>query len=132
AIDLVFHGDTGCYTMLLFEPNVPLMHNYSGMGLGGGTGSGIDPFIRNKQVVFMGDSTFFHSGSAAISNSIAGRQDITYIILANDTTAMTGHQPLPSLSQDLLDRPIMAQNIEETVTAITGGRSPVVRVNPEK
>ncbi|MCX8107515.1 MAG: indolepyruvate ferredoxin oxidoreductase, partial [Verrucomicrobiae bacterium] len=61
-IDLVCHGDTGCYTMLMFEPNTELMHNYSGMGLGGGTGAGIDPFITNKQVVFMGDSTFFHSG----------------------------------------------------------------------
>ena len=36
-----FHGDTGCYTMLMFEPNSPLMHNYSGMGLGGATGSGV-------------------------------------------------------------------------------------------
>ncbi len=132
AVDLVFHGDTGCYTMLMFEPNASLMHNYSGMGLGGGTGSGIDPFIRNKQVVFMGDSTFFHSGSAAISNSIATRQDITYIILANDTTAMTGHQPLPSLNTDLLDRPIMAQSIESIVTAITNDRCPIVRVNPDK
>jgi len=131
AIDLVFHGDTGCYTMLMFEPNAPLMHNYSGMGLGGGTGSGIDPFIRNKQVVFMGDSTFFHSGSAAISNSIAGRQDLTYIILANGTTAMTGHQPLPALDADLLDRPIQSQDIETIARAITGGKSPVVRVDPE-
>jgi indolepyruvate ferredoxin oxidoreductase len=32
-MDIVFHGDTGCYSMLLFPPNEPLMHNYSGMGL---------------------------------------------------------------------------------------------------
>ncbi len=131
-IDLVFHGDTGCYTMLMFEPNSSLMHNYSGMGLGGGTGSGIDPFIRNKQVVFMGDSTFFHSGSTAISNSVSGRQDITYIILANGTTAMTGHQPLPALDTDLLDRSIPAQEIEDVVRAITGGNVPIVRIDPEQ
>ncbi len=130
AVDLVFHGDTGCYTMLMFEPNSPLMHNYSGMGLGGGTGSGIDPFIRNKQIVFMGDSTFFHSGIAAISNSVAGRQDILYVILANDTTAMTGHQPLPSLDHDLLHRPIMAQDIERTVRALVGPDAMVVRTDP--
>ena len=129
-VDLVSHGDTGCYTMLLFEPNAPLMHNYSGMGLGGGTGSGIDPFIRNKQIVFMGDSTFFHSGSTAISNSVATRQDITYIILDNGTTAMTGHQPLPTLDRDLLDRPIAAQNIEAVVRSITGGHAQVVRTDP--
>ena len=82
-VDLIFHGDTGCYTMLMFEPNKDLMHNYSGMGLGGATGLGIDPFITNKQVVFMGDSTFFHSGQLAISNSIKNGQDITYVILDN-------------------------------------------------
>ena len=130
--DLVFHGDTGCYTMLMFEPNAPLMHNYSGMGLGGGTGSGIDPFITNKQVVFMGDSTFFHSGSLAISNSVAARQDITYIILANGTTAMTGHQTLPAASEDLLHRPIPAQEIEAITRAITGGRCPVIRADPAR
>ena len=36
--------------------------------------------------------TFFHSGQIAISNSIKAGQDITYIILENKTTAMTGHQ----------------------------------------
>ncbi|MBI4578937.1 MAG: 2-oxoacid:acceptor oxidoreductase family protein [Planctomycetes bacterium] len=130
AVDLVFHGDTGCYTMLMFEPNSTLMHNYSGMGLGGGTGSGIDPFITNKQVVFMGDSTFFHSGLTAISHSVAGRQDLLYIILANDTTAMTGHQPLPTLNRDLLGRPIMAQDIERTVKALVGPNVPVMRIDP--
>ena len=130
-IDVVFHGDTGCYTMLMFEPNSQLMHNYSGMGLGGGTGSGIDPFITNKQVVFMGDSTFFHSGSTAISNAVASGQDITFIILDNGTTAMTGHQPLPSVDHDLLGRPIPAQDLERVAKAMTGGRVPVVRTNPE-
>jgi len=131
-IDLVFHGDTGCYTMLMFEPNAQLMHNYSGMGLGGGTGSGIDPFITNKQVVFMGDSTFFHSGVTAISNAVAAGQDITFIILDNGTTAMTGHQPLPSVDHDLLGRAIPAQDIERVAKAITGRSVPVLRVNPEE
>lgn len=91
-VDLVAHGDTGCYTMLMFEPNKPLMHNYSGMGLGGATGAGVDPFITNKQLVFMGDGTFYHSGQTAIAQSIYNKQDIAYIILDNKTTAMTGHQ----------------------------------------
>jgi len=129
-VDLVFHGDTGCYTMLMFDPNKPLMHNYSGMGLGGGTGSGIDPFVVNKQVVFMGDSTFFHSGQAAISNSVANRQDITYIILDNSTTAMTGHQPHAGVREDLLGRRQPAQNIERIVRAMTNDECFVARVNP--
>lgn len=132
-VDLVFHGDTGCYTMLMFEPTKDLMHNYSGMGLGGGTGAGIDPFIRNKQVVFMGDSTFFHSGQIAISNSIKNRQDITYVILDNKTTAMTGHQPTPSIAPDLMGETTFAQNIERIVAAMTEPAqtgATIVRVNP--
>ncbi len=118
-IDLVFHGDTGCYTMLMFPPNEQLMHNYSGMGLGGGTGAGIDPFITNKQVVFMGDSTFFHSGQIAISNSIKSVQDITYVILDNRTTAMTGHQPTAGIETDILGDPTPRQDIESIVKAMT-------------
>src|SRR5688572_33365265 len=79
-VDLVAHGDTGCYTMLMFAPTEQLMHNYSGMGLGAGTGSGIDPFITNKQIVFMGDGTFFHSGAIAVSNAIKQGQDLTFKI----------------------------------------------------
>jgi indolepyruvate ferredoxin oxidoreductase len=117
-VDLVAHGDTGCYTMMMFEPNKPLMHNYSGMGLGGGTGAGVDPFITNKQIVFMGDGTFFHSGQLAIGNSITSGQDITYIILENSTTAMTGHQPNPTLDEDIMGNRILAHDIERIVKSL--------------
>jgi indolepyruvate ferredoxin oxidoreductase len=129
-IDLVFHGETGCFTMLMFEPNQPLMHNYSGMGLGGGTGAGADPFITNKQIVFLGDSTFFHSGMIAISDSIKAGQDITYVILDNKTTAMTGHQPTPGTETNLMGEKTFTQSIEAIVQAMAGQHIPVIRVNP--
>jgi indolepyruvate ferredoxin oxidoreductase len=130
-VDLLFHGDTGCYTLLMFPPNEQLMHDYSAMGLGGGTGAGIDPFIKNKQVVFLGDSTFFHSGMIAISNAIKQRQDITYIILDNRTTAMTGHQPTPGVERDVLGDITPRQNIDAIVKSITApGHCPVIRANP--
>ena len=130
-VDLVAHGDTGCYTMLMFAPTEQLMHNYSGMGLGGGTGSGIDPFITNKQIVFMGDGTFFHSGQIAISNSIKNGQDLTYIILQNGTTAMTGHQEHPGTEVDLLGNETWLQDIETIVRGMAG-QSPlyVRRLSP--
>jgi indolepyruvate ferredoxin oxidoreductase len=129
-VDLVFHGDTGCYTMLMFEPTKDLMHNYSGMGLGGGTGAGIDPFITNKQVVFLGDSTFFHSGMLGISNALKQGQDITYVILDNQTTAMTGHQPTPGMDIDILGNATYRQNIDGIVEAMLGADVHVVRANP--
>ncbi|HSZ56984.1 MAG TPA: DUF6537 domain-containing protein [Tepidisphaeraceae bacterium] len=132
-VDLIAHGDTGCYTMLMFAPTEQLMHNYSGMGLGGGTGSGIDPFITNKQIVFMGDGTFFHSGQIAISNSIKVGQDITYIILENKTTAMTGHQEHAGTELDVLGNRSYIQDIEAIVRG-QAGSSPltVVKLSPAK
>ena len=131
-VDLLFHGDTGCYTMLMFPPNTQLMHDYSGMGLGAGTGSGTDKFVRNKEATFMGDSTFFHSGQIAISQAIKLRQDITFIILDNRTTAMTGHQPTPGVDYDLLGNPTPVQDIEEVVRSMdSGGMMTIVRADPE-
>jgi indolepyruvate ferredoxin oxidoreductase len=130
-IDLVAHGDTGCYTMLMFAPTEQLMHNYSGMGLGGGTGAGIDPFITNKQIVFMGDGTFYHSGAVAISNAIKAGQDLTFIILENGTTAMTGHQSHAGTEVDVLGNRSYIQDIEAIVRGMKG-TSPltVAKANP--
>ena len=81
----------------------------------------------------MGDSTFFHSGMAAISDSIKHGQDITYVILDNKTTAMTGHQPTPGVDIDLMGRPTFAQDIEQVVSGLGGGTNGpvmVARMNP--
>ncbi len=132
SVDLVFHGDIGCYSMLKYEPFPRLMHNLSAMALGGGAGAGIDRFIQNKQVVFMGDSTFFHGGMSAISDSIKNNQDIAYIILDNQTTAMTGHQPTPADELDLLGNPTFAQDIEKVAQGLAGNSEiEIVRTNPE-
>jgi indolepyruvate ferredoxin oxidoreductase len=132
TVDMIFHGDCGCYTMLMFPPNTELMHDFSGMGVGGATGSGTDPFVPNKEAVFMGDSTFFHSGQLAISQAIKFNQDITFIILDNSTTAMTGHQPTPGVDYDLLGNATARQDIESVVRGLADGTdTSVVRVNPE-
>ena len=133
-VDMVAHGDTGCYTMLMFEPTKPLMHNYSGMGLGGATGAGVDPFIENKQIVFMGDGTFHHSGQIAIGQSIYTGQDITYIILENKTTAMTGHQHTSGSDADLMGRVMNPLDIERIVKGMVPKNLSrdirIVRINP--
>jgi len=128
--DLIFHGESGCHSMLQFPPNEGLMQNYSGMGLGGGTGAGMSPFVKNKQVVFLGDGTFFHSGMIAISDSIKNNQEITYIILDNQTTAMTGHQPTPGNSVDIMGRITEAQNIERIIRGMAGEGVFIQRANP--
>lgn len=132
-MDLVFHGDAGCYSMLFLPPNERLMQNYSGMGLGGGSAAGLDPFVTNKSVTFIGDGTFFHSGLAAISDSIKNGADLLYVVLQNGTTAMTGHQPHNGTDKDIMGGTTFAQDCEQTLLGLTRGSGiPVVRINPER
>ncbi len=93
-INLISHGDVGCYSLSFLEP-FKEMHDLSAMGQGGALGAGTDLFTTNPSVVLMGDSTFFHSGMTSISNSVQMGHNITYILLDNDNTAMTGHQMTP-------------------------------------
>ena len=93
-VNLISHGDVGCYSLSFLEP-FKEMHDLSAMGQGGALGAGADLFTTNPSVVLMGDSTFFHSGMTSISNSVQMGHSITYILLDNDNTAMTGHQVTP-------------------------------------
>ena len=48
-----------------------------------------------KVIAFIGDSTFFHAGIPALINTVFNKSNPLIIILNNQTTAMTGHQPHP-------------------------------------
>ena len=126
-INLLSHGDVGCYSLSFLEP-FKEMHNLSAMGQGGALGAGVDLFTTNPSVVLMGDSTFFHSGITDISNSVQMGHDITYILLDNDNTAMTGHQMTPrsGVSVEGFKRP--AQDMLKLVTAL--GVDEALEVNP--
>jgi indolepyruvate ferredoxin oxidoreductase len=126
-INLLSHGDVGCYSLSFLEP-FKEMHNLSAMGQGGALGAGVDIFTTNPSVVLMGDSTFFHSGITDISNSVQLGHDITYILLDNDNTAMTGHQMSPStgVSVEGFKRP--HQDMLRLVSAL--GVDQAIEVNP--
>lgn len=126
-INLISHGDVGCYSLSFLEP-FKEMHGLSAMGQGGAIGAGVDIFTTNPSVVLMGDSTFFHSGISGISNSVQLGHDITYILLDNDNTAMTGHQMSPStgISVEGTKRP--HQDMLNLVTAL--GVQEALEVNP--
>lgn len=127
GIPLVSHGDVGCYS-LSFLPPFKEMHNLSAMGQGGALGAGLDIFTDNPSVVLMGDSTFFHSGVTDVSNSVQLGHDVTYILLDNDNTAMTGHQMTPVTGVSVEGAPRPRQGILETVRALGVARA--LEVNP--
>lgn len=126
-INLISHGDVGCYSLSFLEP-FKEMHNLSAMGQGGALGAGVDLFTTNPSVVLMGDSTFFHSGITDISNSVQMNHDITYILLDNDNTAMTGHQFTPRTGENAEGFKRPSQDMFNMVKAI--GVTEAIEVNP--
>lgn len=127
GINLISHGDVGCYSLSFLEP-FKEMHDISAMGQGGAFGAGMDLFSTNPSVVLMGDSTFFHSGLSAISNSVQLGHNITYIVLDNDFTAMTGHQMSPSTGQSVEGRKRPEQDMLNLVRGM--GVDEAIEVNP--
>jgi indolepyruvate ferredoxin oxidoreductase alpha subunit len=72
------------------------------MGSGTGIASGfakLGQFGFDKPVVAVcGDSTFYHAVIPALINAQHNQADITFIVLDNAGTAMTGFQPHPGLT----------------------------------
>ncbi|MCL6639207.1 MAG: indolepyruvate ferredoxin oxidoreductase subunit alpha [Firmicutes bacterium] len=102
GLDAVFTGDIGCYTLGAMPP-LSAMDTCLCMGAGVTIAAGlhhVEP--QRKQVAFLGDSTFFHSGVSGLVNAVYNRAGIVVVILDNSTTAMTGHQPHPGLPRTAL------------------------------
>jgi indolepyruvate ferredoxin oxidoreductase alpha subunit len=94
---LAVTGDIGCYSMGVFYDEA--MQTMQAMGSGIGTACGLGQLRRfgfdSRVVAVAGDSTFFHACMPALVNAKHKAADITFLILDNATTAMTGFQPHP-------------------------------------
>jgi indolepyruvate ferredoxin oxidoreductase len=81
----------GCHFMALWMDRST--ETFTHMGGEGVPWVGVAPFTDEKHVFAnLGDGTYFHSGSLAIRQAVASGANITYKILYNDATAMTGGQ----------------------------------------
>ncbi len=102
GMESIFSGDIGCYTLGNARP-LNMVDTCLCMGAGISIAAGLSHthhYQRDqkaKQVAFIGDSTFFHSGVAAVISAVYNNADITVAVLDNRTTAMTGHQPHPGI-----------------------------------
>ncbi len=81
----------GCHFMSLWmDRNTETFTHMGGEGV---PWVGVAPFTKEEHVFAnLGDGTYFHSGSLAIRQAVASGANITYKILYNDATAMTGGQ----------------------------------------
>ena len=98
-LDIICPTDIGCYT-LGFLPPLNMGDFVICMGSSVSTSCGFGQATDQKVVSFIGDSTFFHSGITGLVNAVFNNHNFTLVILENDITAMTGHQPHPGVDME--------------------------------
>ncbi len=126
--DTIYPTDIGCYTLGLLPP-IQMADYLICMGSSVGSACGFSVATDQRVVSFIGDSTFFHAGLSPLASAVYNLHRFTLVILDNETTAMTGHQPVPSQElrwPGLEDRPRI--DIENLVKAL--GVEEVVTINP--
>jgi len=94
----IYSSDIGCYT-LGFLPPLRAADFLFCMGSSISGGSGMAQATGRPVVAYIGDSTFFHSGVTGLINAVHNQHNLLVVILDNETTAMTGHQPHPGVDQ---------------------------------
>jgi indolepyruvate ferredoxin oxidoreductase alpha subunit len=94
--NVIFSSDIGCYTLGGLPP-YQMADFLLCMGSSVGTAGGFSKVTGQKVIAFIGDSTFFHAGIPALVNAVHNDHKFLLVILDNQTTAMTGHQPHPGV-----------------------------------
>jgi len=117
-------GDIGCYAMAALFPAIGFhtVHTLHSMGSGTGLASGfakLDMFGFDKPVLSVcGDSTFYHAVLPALINARHHQADITFVVMDNAGTAMTGFQPHPGLTLSATGETVPAVDIGKICAAI--------------
>jgi indolepyruvate ferredoxin oxidoreductase alpha subunit len=95
----IYPSDIGCYTLGL---NLGAVDTVLDMGAGITFASGFYQAYHQDGnnipiIATMGDSTFYHSGTASLLNAVYNNARFILVILDNKITAMTGMQPTPGI-----------------------------------
>ncbi len=90
----------------------------SGIGQAMGERRALGDDESKKVAAVAGDSTFFHSCLPAVANAALYDTDITYLVLDNSWTCMTGHQPSPRSELNAMGEKIGTLNIAAVCQAM--------------
>lgn len=114
--NVVYGGDIGCYILGVFHPLETQDFVFS-MGANVGIIHGMKKVSASnrKMIIFLGDSTFFHAGMPGLINILYNKSNPLIIILDNRITAMTGHQPNPSMGLTAMGESVPEISIENVV-----------------
>lgn len=115
-------GDIGCYTLGKGRTGYYLLQTLHAMGSGVGLACGLGQLGRfgftQPAVALVGDSTFYHAVVPALINGQYNQADFLCVVLDNEATAMTGHQPHPGLGVHVLGGPCTKVDLEELVRGL--------------
>ncbi len=126
----IINGDIGCYEQggygvfsHVIHPTTdnskgyPISSPYEildtiyvmGSGIGMAMGQSQAGYQDGKVFAVAGDSTFFHATLPAVANAVYTNANITFLVLDNSWTCMTGHQPNPTTGKSTIgeDAPII-------------------------
>ncbi|WP_208512358.1 indolepyruvate ferredoxin oxidoreductase family protein [Variovorax paradoxus] len=120
----------GCHTMAMWMDRNVVMGTH--MGAEGAQWIGMAPFTDTRHIFQnMGDGTYAHSGSLALRYCASTGVNITFKILRNAHTSMTGGQqiqgevPLAAMVNDVLangaKRVIVTSDRPDTISGLAGG-----------
>ncbi len=115
--DTIYPTDIGCYTLGLLPP-ISMADFVICMGSSASSSCGFSKATDQKVAAFIGDSTFFHSGITGLVNAVHNNHKFTLVILDNETTAMTGHQPHPGMDATPLGVNLPQISIESLVRGL--------------
>ncbi len=136
----IVNGDIGCYEQggygvfakeikpntekesrryTINNPYEILDTNYiMGGGIGVAQGQYQAGYRDGSIVAVAGDSTFFHACLPALANAVYNKAAITFIVMDNAWTAMTGHQPSPTSGVTATFEPAKVFKIEDIAKSL--------------
>lgn len=115
-------GDIGCYSLAKGRTGFNAFQTMHAMGSGAGIASGLGQLWRfgfsQPVVAVVGDSTFYHAVVPALINGRYTQSNFLCIILDNQTTAMTGHQPHPGTGGGAAGDPLPPVPMEQIISGL--------------
>ena len=126
----IYTSDIGCYTLGM---NLGAVDTFICMGGSIGQAIGMTRAYEHTEnpptvVATIGDSTFFHSGTAPLIEAVVQKSPIVLVILDNRTTAMTGHQPTPATGHSAMGEALASVDLERLVNGC--GVNDIVPLDP--
>lgn len=116
-VKAVYPSDIGCYTLGV-NPPFKLVDTTICMGGSIGLANGFAHVEDRIPIATIGDSTFFHTGIPPLINAVYNKAPLLLVVLDNETTAMTGHQPHPGVGFSAIGESTVKVLIEDVVKAV--------------